>query len=77
MSLFIIRHGENMTNTIRLAKIYVALDKMQGDIQNEIIPLMAQIGFPDHDLVEKLNAVQEAIQRHYAEYEIKGEEIKK
>lgn len=65
------------TNTWRLAKIYTKLEKTQSNIQNEILPMMAHLGFPDHDLVQKLNDVQEAIQRHFSEFQLKGEQVKK
>lgn len=60
-----------MTN-LKLAKIYVGLDEVKSKIQNEILPLMAYLNFPDDALVGSLEYLVTKIEEHLSTYEIQA-----
>lgn len=62
--------------SIKLAKIYVELAAMKDKIENELLPLMGYVNFPDTEIQNELQAVSNTIYRHFRAYEISLEEIK-
>lgn len=61
------------TNSLALARLWVALNETKDNINNTILPLGAHVEIDDPELIDALEQTAALIERHFGKFKLVAE----
>ncbi len=58
------------TTSVKLARLWIGLEEMKAQIDNQIVPLGFHLGFDDLELMIALEALSEKIEQHFDKFNL-------